>query len=66
MKQLLKKSRDFLVLTWLFGGGPVISLLLIIWSWKLCVGCCCAWLMSWILIAIYMYIQNPPNRINRT
>lgn len=49
----MKKILQYLMAFWLLGGGFVISLCCLVWSWKIALGILCAWLCIWIIMIMY-------------
>lgn len=49
----MKKIIQYFLAFWLFGGGFIISLGCLIWSWQIALGVFCAWACLWIVIIIY-------------
>ncbi len=49
----MKKIGQYLLMFWLFGGGFVISLGCLIFSWQIALGVFCVWGCTWIASIIY-------------
>lgn len=49
---MLKKIFDAVSIFWCFGGGFFISILCLIWSWKLSLAILCLWGCSWIIVGM--------------
>ncbi len=50
---MLKDIFDFILMAWLFGGGFVLAILCLVWSWKIAVITFCAWLISCIITGVW-------------
>jgi len=49
---MIKKIWEWISCFWCFGGGFVLSMMCLIFSWKLALILFCLWLLSWIIVVL--------------
>jgi hypothetical protein len=54
----IRKIAGFATWCWLFGSGLILSLLGLLFTWKLALIIFCSWLLSWVAFVVKILIDN--------